>query len=98
MSDQHDGLKRTLDEAEWSWLKPHAERDAVILVAAGLDLLEVARAVAGNDSSKVQRWMEKGQLSKPTLDQMSVWDRAPERRFLSVVVQPFVLIQELLAH
>lgn len=93
-----EALKRTLDEAEWSWLKPHVERDAVIVVAHEIDLLQAARAVAGNDSQQVQAWLARGILSKPTKAQLAGWDETPQKRFLSVVVQPFVLIQELLLH
>jgi len=91
-------LKETLDEAKWSWVKPHAERDAVILVQLGLDLLEVGTAIAADKASQVQEWVKKGQLTKPTLEQIQKWDESPEKLFLSLVVQPYVLIQEPLHH
>lgn len=87
-------LKKTLDEAEWSWLKPHADRDAVILVAQSLDLISVGDAIALDAVQQVQEWVAQGLLAKPTIDQMSAWDLEPGRKFLSLVVQPYVLIQD----
>lgn len=87
-------LKKTLDEAEWVWLKSHADRGAVILVAQSLDLLSVGDAIASDSVQQVQEWIALGLLAKPTLDQMNAWDSEPGRKFLSLVVQPYVLIQD----
>ena len=89
-----EDLAKTLDEAEWSWLKPHAQRDAIVMVAQGLDLLVVAEAIALNSSTQVQDWIAQGLLSKPTQEQMDAWDQESGRKFMSLVVQPFVLIQD----
>lgn len=91
-------LEYSLDEAAWKWLKPHALRDVVILVAEGTDLLEVGRALIANDSAKVEAWIVAGVLSKPTREQLDAWDLEPERQFLSAVVQPWVLMQVFRAH
>jgi hypothetical protein len=92
--DLRKQLEETLDEAPWSWLRPHASRDGVILVQPGLDLLEAAVAVARNDGARVSAWIGEGKLVKPTADQLSAWEKTPERKFLCVVVQPYVLAQE----
>jgi hypothetical protein len=93
-----DELKKSMDEAEWSWLKPHAARDGLILVSQSLELLDVGMAVAANDSRRIKTWIEEGRLLKPVAEQLQEWDRTPERRFMSLVVQPYVLIQEPLLH
>ena len=36
----------TMDQAEWTWLKPHLERDALIWVGPSLELLQVAKTNA----------------------------------------------------
>ncbi len=95
--DLLETLKRTLDEAEWSLLRTHAEeRDALILVELGLDLLEVAVAVASNRSVQVEEWIQAGRIGKPTAKQLQ--EIPPTRKFLCVIVQPFVLAQELILH
>jgi hypothetical protein len=91
-------LQAEIDEAEWAWLKPHAQRDVVVLVAPGLELAEVGVALASDSSQKVGQWIREGLVGKPTADQVTRWDAVPARRFLCLVVQPYVLMQELLTH
>ncbi len=91
-------LKDSLDEAEWSWLKAHAQRDGLIFVSQSLDLLQVGGTIAQDHSEKVKEWIQGGLLSKPTREQMDQWEQTPGKRFLSLVVQPYVLIQEILFH
>ena len=93
-----DGMEDTLNEAEWSWLKPHALRDAVVIVDRSIDLLEAGKAIAANDKTQVSQWIERGLMTKPTAEQIASWDAAPEQRFLSLIVQPFVLVQPRLDH
>ncbi len=87
-----------LQESEWSWLKPHSQRDALIIVRKDMDLLHVAREIADDNSKLVQTWISTGVLNKPTVEQLVEWDRIPARKFLAVVVQPYVLIQEIVLH
>lgn len=91
-------LKEDLDEAEWSWLKPHVTRDAVVIVQRPLDLVQVGEVMAQNQVNQIQAWLTQGLLAKPTAEQIQQWDQAPTKRFNSLIVQPFVLIQELLMH
>ncbi len=87
-------LKETLDESPWSWLRRHAARDAVILVGAELDLLDVSEAVAKNESARISAWIDAGKIGKPTEAQLAAWEKVLEKKFLVVVVQPYVLAQE----
>lgn len=91
-------LQDTLDEAEWSWLKAHAERDGLIIVDSKLVLLEVGKAMAQDSSDQVKGWIQKGLISKPSQKQLDAWNQNPTKKFLSLVVQPYVLIQEVLLH
>jgi hypothetical protein len=95
-----DSLKKSLsdalDEAQWSWLKPHAQRDALILVAPELDIVEVGMMVAQDQAKEVERRVQAGQISKPTLDQIAEWDLVPTTSFKCLIVQPFILMQPLL--
>lgn len=91
-------LKETLDEAEWSWLRDHALRDGIIIVARDLELLAAGEAIASDDSRQVSTWIQQGLLKKPTAAQLQQWDATPTRRFMSLVVSPYVLMQELDLH
>ncbi|MBW4539891.1 MAG: DUF2288 domain-containing protein [Myxacorys chilensis ATA2-1-KO14] len=94
MSDLRDELKETVDEAEWDWLMPHEERGAVIVVAEGLDLVEVGVAIANDNVTSVQHWIGQCLIYKPSDEQKAVWNQNQEKRFNALIVQPYVLVQE----
>lgn len=87
-------LQENLDEAEWDWLIPHAKRDAIIIVTAGLDLLEVGVAIASDNTAKVEVWISEALIAKPSAEQMGEWNSDRTRRFDTLIVQPYVLVQE----
>jgi len=90
-------LDENLDEAEWEWLIPHVQRDSVIIVATGLDLLDVGEAIASDKASTVQNWIDEALISKPSEVQVGEWNMQREKRFSTLIVQPFVLVQEKVA-
>ncbi|MGJ5672360.1 MAG: DUF2288 domain-containing protein [Nostochopsis sp.] len=90
-------LTESLDEAEWEWLIPHAQRDAVIVVAIGLDILDVGVAIASDKILEVQSWIDEQLIAKPSLDQLGKWNSDRTRRFHTLIIQPYVLVQEKLA-
>jgi hypothetical protein len=92
--DLRTELTENLDEAEWSWLIPHVQRDAVIVVVEGLDLLDVGVAIASNRVSEVQAWIDEALIAKPSVTQVGEWNAQQEKRFNTLIVQPFVLVQE----
>ncbi len=94
MSDIRAELTATLDEAEWDWLAPHARRDVLILVALGLDLVEVGIAIATDDAPCIQGWIDRALIQKPSPAQLSVWNQNQSKRFQALIVQPYVLVQE----
>lgn len=94
MSDLRVELEQALDEAEWNWLAPHAQRDSVIVVSPGMDLLDVGVAIATDNLPSVQRWIAEALIQKPTPAQLSDWNAHQAKRFYALIVQPYVLIQE----
>ncbi|MBL1175574.1 DUF2288 domain-containing protein [Pantanalinema sp. GBBB05] len=95
MQDLRAELAESLDEAEWDWLAPHAERESLILVDSGLNLLDVGVAIANDNVSYVQRWIDEALIYKPSPSQVAVWSHDLTKRFQALIVQPFVLIQEM---
>ncbi|AKG21893.1 DUF2288 domain-containing protein [Calothrix sp. 336/3] len=87
-------LKENLDEAEWDWLIPHVQRDAVVVVAVGLDLIDVGVAIASDNTSQVGNWISEALLSKPSVEQLGEWNSDRAKRFNTLIVQPYVLVQE----
>ncbi len=90
-------LAEMVGPAEWRWLSPHANRDALVLVNRELELADVGVALATDDVSAVNRWIAEELITKPTPDQLKTWERNAEKRFQSLIVQPFVLVQDSLA-
>ena len=94
MQDLKAELTQNLDEAEWEWLIPHVQRDAVILVPIELDLLNVGIAIASDNILQVQKWIDEQLLGKPSVTQIGEWNSDRAKRFNTLIVQPYVLIQE----
>lgn len=88
-------LALQVDEAQWQWLKPHLERGALITVADPLDLAEVGARIAADDSLTVSAWIAAGKVGKPTEENIEQWNRDPLKSFLTLIVSPYVLIQEI---
>ncbi|QYX30609.1 DUF2288 domain-containing protein [Sphaerospermopsis torques-reginae] len=94
MSDLREQLKENLDEAEWDWLIPHAQRDVIIIVADGLDLLDVGEAIATDNIPSVQNWIDEQLITKPSPEQLGNWNSDRTKRFNALIVEPYVLVQE----
>ncbi len=93
-----DNLKKKLEAevlpATWAALEPHARRQGLFLVREGLDLAEVAAAVASDDQAKVKEWIDDESLRRPSLDEVTAWQTDPVA-FYAVIVQPFVLCRPI---
>jgi hypothetical protein len=96
MADLRQELTELLDRATWEWLAPHADRDAVIIVAPQLALVDVGVAIVQDQSQSVQHWIAEALLVKPTIDQKVLWDKQNQQLFAALIVQPYVLIQVLI--
>lgn len=88
-------LLENLDEAEWQWLIPHVQRDALVVVASGLDLLDVGCALASDNVSSVQEWISEELIYKPSPELLSEWNSDRSKRFNTLIVQPYVLVQPM---
>jgi hypothetical protein len=96
MPDLRADLAQTLDESEWEWLIPHVKRDAVIVVALGLEVLDVGVAIASDNIAQVQLWIDEQLIVKPSPEQLGEWNENPQKRFQTLIVQPYVIVQEIL--
>jgi hypothetical protein len=86
-------LAESIDEAEFDWLKPHIQKDTVIVVNDDLDLVEVGVAIATDNTRAVQRWVGEQLITKPSSTDLSTWNARPHQRFQALIVQPYVLVQ-----
>ncbi len=97
MSDLRTELTENLDEAEWDWLIPHVQRDAVIVVSQDLDLLDVGVAIASDQVSSVEQWIDQQLMAKPSETQLGNWNSDRTKRFQTLIIQPYVLVKEMAA-
>lgn len=94
MPDLIQQFQDDLADIIWADLIPHAKRDAIIWVHPGLDLIEVATAIANDNASKVQHWIQESLIQKPTADKLALWNTCPTQVFQTLIVQPYVLVVE----
>jgi hypothetical protein len=76
-------------------LGAHVKRGAVVVVDTELSLLEVAVAVASDNAPVVEGWIAAERMKNPTPAQIAAWESSPATPLRSVIVRPYVLVQEL---
>ena len=86
--------KIEIQQGSWVDIREHLERDAVVSVSEDLNLMEVAEAVIADRSEQVGRWIDQGLVGKPSFADLDIWEKDPNRPFLFVIAQPYVLIQK----
>ncbi len=90
-------LEKRVGPVQYSDLRAHLERDCVFVVRADLDLIDCGVAVALDDVDQVGGFVASGQLRKPSQRERDEWPLDEARRWVAIVVQPFVLIQDALS-
>ena len=95
MPDLREKLNKDIADISWQELLPHAKRDAVIIVNSELDISDVAVAIAQDNTTSVQSWIASQSITKPTANQLSQWNDNPQKQFTALIVQPFVVVQEI---
>ena len=91
--EMDEQLARSMGPIQFSDLKAHLARGAVIEVATSIDLLEVGRAIARDEKARVAAWLERGELGKPSFETINRWSKLPPSSWVALVVQPFVLVR-----
>ena len=87
-------LAKFKGEVDWSYLKPHFERDCLFFVDASLEMTEVGEAMAKDDSEAVKGWMKSGDLVKIEAIHAFQWEDG-KTEFEAFVISPFVLCRPL---
>ncbi len=95
MEEIRKKLEEDMADVNWNDIKPHAQRDAVIVVNEKLSLLDVGVAIAQDDKKAVEHWITEQLISKPSNQQLSAWNIDETQLFKTLIVQPFVLVQSL---
>lgn len=87
-------FKSELEDASWDLIEPHYKREAVFYLKSPNDLVQVAVHLANNKALIVKALMDTGELSRPSEQQVDLWQKDSLKKFKFLIVRPFVLIQE----
>jgi hypothetical protein len=98
--DVREKLRREVMSSSWEHLAPHQRRGGLLLLAGQVDLLDVAEAMAKDDSARVAGWLTQGLLWRASERDHARYadeddDEGSPTRFQFVVVQPWVVAQAL---
>lgn len=85
-------LIRQTAKIQWSELQRFFAAGKVWCVAENSDLVEVAMAVATDDKSQVEAWLEQGVICSVDDDQAVRWFEVNQTLW-AVVVSPWVIVQ-----
>ncbi len=87
-------IESTLDEATWDILALPAVDGRVVMVLQPLVLIEVGIALVNDSTQQVSHWLSEGLIYKPENDEISRRSKLEGQRYMAVIVDPFVLVQE----
>lgn len=93
-SSDSEKLEKFKGEVDWSYLKPHFERDCLFFVDPSLEMTVVGEAMAKDDSAAVKGWMKTGDLVKIGGLHAFQWEDG-QTEFEALVISPFVLCRPL---
>ena len=88
--------KLNLETGKLSWpeLQTYFARGVVIIVKPGLDLIDVAAELSKDNASLIEEMIGKGDIVRANDNHARCWlETSP--LFWSVVVSPWVLVQEI---
>ena len=93
MSELREKLRGEILDAEGALLVMHHRRGALFVVAPELLLVDVAVAIAEDDTELVGGWIAEGKLTRPDPTDVERWESGEPAPFRAVIVQPYVLAQ-----
>lgn len=100
MITEADILKAKLNletaQVAWTELQRFFAQGSVIWLDDTLDLIEVAHAIAADDSPAIKTWMEDRSLAQVSDAQAQHW-LEQDTWLWSVVIRPLILVQNITA-
>lgn len=78
----------------WTELQRFFASGQTIYISSDLDLIQVAEAFCNDDKTRVESWLNQGQVGKVADQQAAAWIES-DARVWSVVVKPWVLVQQM---
>ncbi|MCJ8169628.1 DUF2288 domain-containing protein [Atopomonas sediminilitoris] len=94
LSTLYTNLLAETARISWAELMPFFARGQLLWVAAQLDLVAVAEAIAEDRGSEVSAWMQAGLVMRLDDDQAQLWQAQDPDNLWAVVLAPWVLVQQ----
>ena len=92
MEDLKEKLKTEVEQADWDMLRVHHEKGSVYFVHGNLELLDVAVAVAKDKAQFIKVWLDTGELSRPTEEEIEGFEKDQFTKICDfIIIQPYVL-------
>lgn len=95
MNSDNLPLKDEIDTAPWDWLRAHLMQDSIIIIDSKLVLHEIAEKMVKNDTVYIEHLINNQLISKPSAQQISLWNSTPDILFSILIIRPYILIQEV---
>ncbi|MGD8526152.1 MAG: DUF2288 domain-containing protein [Thioalkalispiraceae bacterium] len=92
----HQALNLETAQISWTELQRQFASGRLIKVSNELDLVKTAMKFVRDDKQAIEKWIEAGQIHPATDDDARLWNEK-QADFWSVVVAPWVLVQEIQA-
>lgn len=96
MSGLREKLRAEIASVDAAALVPHHHRGALFVLETAADILDVALAIAEDDSATIEALLADGRLRRPSSAELADWCVDGALRFQFVILQPFVLAQPIL--
>lgn len=81
-------------QINWSELQRQFASGRMVRISPELDLIKTAMKFVRDDKEAIEKWIEAGQIHPATDDDARTWHEK-QANFWSVVVAPWVLVQEI---
>lgn len=98
LSPDEGDLKQKLNletaQINWAELQRHFARGVVLVIGGELDLIEVAVKFSEDDTQQFEEWINSEQIWRAQDEEAKAW-HASRADFWSVVIAPWVLVQEI---
>lgn len=78
----------------WSELEKHFARGVVFKIAKDFDIIDVAIVIARDDKDSLKDWIDDNTVCAAEIEDAKKWHEASAVLW-SVVVAPFILVQEI---
>ncbi|MEZ4753707.1 MAG: DUF2288 family protein [Bdellovibrionota bacterium] len=95
-SKQIEALSDILEQQDWKEVEFKYKPESVIIVDPSLDLVTTACNIAADKEEQIKEWVESELINPPTEAQVKNWRKQEKVSFLSIELNPFVFIQEVL--